>query len=95
VESTEAFSIQEVDVDVIEVEYQKDGEPSVFGTNVVFDLPNNYVEFTVSGVRYVGMYTPATYVDGVDCYHYISLISAESGRQLTIRVSTFNDGCPF
>jgi hypothetical protein len=93
IDENEAFSIQEID-DGIEVVYQKEGQDGVFGTNVIIDRTNNYIEFTISGIRYVGVYVPAYYVGGVDCYHYMTLISTESGMQLTIRVSTFNDECP-
>jgi hypothetical protein len=57
-----------------------------------YDKPNNYVEFTLSGIRYVGIWTPRNaFNDGFDdyCVHHMTLISAESGKQLELAVNVF------
>lgn len=62
-----------------------------------YDLANNYIEFTVNGVRYVGVWEPRT--TGVDsfgdpiCFANMTLISTESGKQLELAVQIF-DNCP-
>jgi len=58
----------------------------------IYDKPNNYVEFTLAGIRYVGMWTPRTaFNDGFDdyCVYHMTLISAESGKQLELAVNVF------
>ena len=62
-----------------------------------YDLGNNYIEFTVNGIRYVGVWEPRT--TGVDqfgdpiCFANMTLISTESGKQLELAVPIF-DNCP-
>jgi hypothetical protein len=61
----------------------------------VFDKANNYVEFTLEGIRYVGVWkAPANYNSdlGKYCDHYMTLISTESGKQLTLHVKDLE--CP-
>lgn len=58
----------------------------------VYDFPNNYVEFTLGGIRYVGVYTPPTGIFPV-CYAHMTLISTESGRQIEIFVQDY-ENCP-
>ena len=60
--------------------------------NGIYDKPNNYVEFTLAGIRYVGMWTPRNaFNDGSDdyCVYHMTLISAESGKQLELAVNVF------
>jgi len=57
-----------------------------------YDKPNNYIEFTLAGIRYVGIWTPRNaFNDGFDdyCVYHMTLISAESGKQLELTVNVF------
>ena len=57
-----------------------------------YDKTNNYIEFTLSRIRYVGIWTPRTaFNDGFDdyCVYHMTLISAESGKQLELSVNVF------
>ncbi|MEP6736643.1 MAG: IPT/TIG domain-containing protein [Chryseolinea sp.] len=64
---------------------------------ITFDKANNYFEMKISGIRYVGVWRPrTTSLDGfgdTHCYAHMTLISAESGKQLELTVEIF-DGCP-
>jgi hypothetical protein len=73
------------------IEYTIDFNPIASGVGS-YDKPNNYVEFTLSGVRYVGIWTPRT-SGGGECFDHMTLISAESGKQLELSVPNFDD-CP-
>jgi hypothetical protein len=101
-DSGEKFLILEPSNGVFTVRYSIDGfdvdEGSGFyDHNVVDGVMNNYVEFTVNGIRYVGFWTPRT--TGVDefgdavCFANMTLISTQSGKQLKIVVSDFSN-CP-
>lgn len=85
-----------IDNGVLNVEYSENFVVIDTGTGT-FDLANNYIEFTVNGVRYVGVWEPRT--TGVDqfgdpiCFANMTLISAESGKQLELAVQIF-DNCP-
>jgi hypothetical protein len=57
-----------------------------------YDKNINYIEFTLEGIRYVGMWTPRfPFNDGFDdfCIYHMTLISAESGKQLELAVEVF------
>ncbi len=54
-----------------------------------YDKANNYIEFTLAGIRYVGIWTPRTTFNG-ECFYHMTLISAESGKQLELSINTFN-----
>lgn len=57
-----------------------------------YDKPNNYIEFTLAGIRYVGIWTPrSSFNDGSDdyCVYHMTLISTESGKQLELAVNVF------
>ena len=58
----------------------------------IYDKPNNYVEFTVNGIRYVGFWIPLTSSSG-NCFDHMILISTESGRLLQLSVPDF-ENCP-
>jgi len=73
------------------VDYQVNFTLVDSGTGL-YDKPNNYVEFTVNGVRYVGFWIPPTTSAG-DCFAHMILISTESGRVLQITVFDF-ENCP-
>jgi hypothetical protein len=73
------------------VDYSVDFNPIASGSGT-YDRPNNYIEFTLSGVRYVGIWTHRT-SGGGECFDHMTLISAESGKQLELTVQTFDD-CP-
>jgi large repetitive protein len=58
----------------------------------IYDKPNNYIEFTLQGIRYVGIWTPRNaFNDGFDdyCVYHMTLISAQSGKQLELAVNVF------
>ena len=61
-----------------------------FASSIIYDLPNRYVEFTLGPVRYVGVWTLPTERDGT-CFAHMTLISAESGRQLELEVENFGN----
>ncbi len=92
----ERFLISESQGGTLTVTLQK-GDSFVDGTGsfdktVVDGVVNNYVEFTISGIRYVGVWTPPSGYDaglGKYCYHHMTLISSESGKQLTLEVKDF------
>ncbi len=57
-----------------------------------YDKANNYIEFTLQGIRYVGIWTPRNaFNDGFDdyCVYHMTLISTESGKQLELAVNVF------
>jgi hypothetical protein len=71
------------------------GEPFPDEPNGSYDRTNNWVEFTVAGVRYVGVWTTPTDFDEeleVYCMNHMVLISTQSGKQLVLQVKHFN--CP-
>jgi len=58
----------------------------------IYDRPNNYIEFTLAGIRYVGIWTPRSqFNNGSDdiCRYHMTLISAQSGKQLELSVEVF------
>lgn len=91
----ERFTLSENDfgapTGTFNVEYSIAFNPTATGAGV-YDKPNNYIEFTLSGVRYVGIWTQRT-SGGGECFDHMTLISAESGKQLEMTVQTF-DNCP-
>ena len=57
-----------------------------------YDKSINFIEFTLEGIRYVGMWTPRfPFNDGFDdfCIYHMTLISAESGKQLELAVQVY------
>ncbi|HEY9005804.1 IPT/TIG domain-containing protein [Ohtaekwangia sp.] len=67
----------------------------IYDQAVVDGVMNNYIEFTVNSVRYVGVWTaPTVYNTDLKkyCYHHMTLISTQSGKQLTLDVKDFE--CP-
>lgn len=61
--------------------------------NGSYDRDNNWVEFTIGGVRYVGVWTTPTAFDsglGEYCMNHMVLISTQSGKQLVLEVENFN-----
>jgi len=64
---------------------------------IIFDTANNYVEFTLAGIRYVGVWNPRTTEDdgfgGTNCFAHMTVISTQSGKQLELAVQYF-DNCP-
>jgi hypothetical protein len=101
-QTEERFLILDPSNGVFTVRYSVDGFDVDEGTgtydhNIVDGVMNNYIEFTVNGVRYVGVWTPRT--TGVDefgdpvCFAHMTMISAESGKQLELAVEVFDD-CP-
>jgi hypothetical protein len=73
------------------VEFSIDFNVVATGTGI-YDKPNNYIEFTLAGIRYVGIWTPRnSFNDGFDdyCVYHMTLISAESGKQLELAVNVF------
>jgi hypothetical protein len=63
--------------------------------NGSYDRTNNWVEFTVGGVRYVGVWTtPTEHNADLDeyCMNHMVLISTQSGKQLVLQVK--NPNCP-
>jgi hypothetical protein len=61
--------------------------------NGSYDRANNWVEFTVGGVRYFGVWTePTDYDAELDeyCQNHMVLISTQSGKQLVLRVQSLN-----
>jgi hypothetical protein len=61
--------------------------------NGSYDRDNNWVEFTVGGVRYVGVWTTPTEYNAeleVYCLNHMVLISTQSGKQLVLEVKDFN-----
>jgi hypothetical protein len=73
------------------IEFSIDFNVVATGTGI-YDKPNNYIEFTLDGIRYVGIWTPRnSFNDGFDdyCVYHMTLISAESGKQLELAVNVF------
>jgi hypothetical protein len=73
------------------IEYSIDFNLIATGSGT-YDKPNNYIEFTLSGIRYAGIWTPRnSFNDGSDdfCVYHMTLISAESGKQLELAVNVF------
>ena len=73
------------------VDFTINFNPVASGTGI-YDKPNNYIEFTLAGIRYVGIWTPRNpFNDGFDdyCVYHMTLISAESGKQLELAVNVF------
>lgn len=63
--------------------------------NGTYDKINNYIEFTMRGVHYIGMWTTPTNYNagaGVYCLNHLVLISTQSGKQLILEVENFS--CP-
>jgi hypothetical protein len=63
--------------------------------NGSYDKTANWVEFTINGVRYAGVWTtPTEFNVGLNayCWNHIVLISAQSGKQLVLKVK--NPSCP-
>jgi hypothetical protein len=63
--------------------------------NGSYDKAANWVEFTINGIRYAGVWTtPTDFNAGVNeyCTNRMVLISAQSGKQLVLRVK--NPNCP-
>jgi len=61
--------------------------------NGSYDRAGNWVEFTVGGVRYFGVWTAPTNFDaelGEYCLNHMVLISTQSGKQLALQVENFN-----
>lgn len=61
----------------------------IYDLGVTEGVLNNYIEFTVVNVRYVGVWTPPSVFDvslGKYCFHHMTLISAESGQALVLTV---------
>lgn len=74
-----------------DIEFSIDFNLVATGTGL-YDKPNNYIEFTLAGIRYVGIWTPRnSFNDGFDdyCVYHMTLISAESGKQLELSVNVF------
>jgi hypothetical protein len=93
--SSEKFFLEETTFNsptgTLSVEYSIDFNTVASGTGY-YDKPNNYIEFTLAGVRYVGIWTPRNaFNDGFDdyCVYHLTLISAESGKQLELNVNVF------
>lgn len=74
------------------VEFSINFNPVATGSGT-YDKPNNYIEFTLAGIRYVGIWTPRNQIkDQFDqdiCVYHMTLISAESGKQLELAVDVF------
>jgi hypothetical protein len=63
--------------------------------NGSYDKAANWVEFTINGIRYAGVWTtPTEFNAGLNqyCMNHMVLISAQSGQQLVLRVK--NPSCP-
>lgn len=63
--------------------------------NGSYDRTANWVEFTINGIRYAGVWTtPTEFNAGLDqyCMNHMVLISTQSGKQLVLRVK--NPSCP-
>ncbi len=63
--------------------------------NGSYDKAANWIEFTINGIRYAGMWTVPTEKNdalGEYCMSHLVLISAQSGRQLILQVKNLN--CP-
>jgi uncharacterized protein (TIGR03437 family) len=60
--------------------------------NGSYDRDNNWVEFTVAGVRYFGVWTTPTEKNelGVYCMNHMVLISTQSGWQLELQVKNID-----
>ncbi len=74
-----------------DIEFSIDFNLVATGTGI-YDKTNNYIEFTLAGIRYVGIWTPRnSFNDGFDdfCVYHMTLISAESGKQLELSVNVF------
>ena len=89
----ERFLISEFDNSI---EFSVDFVTIATGT-ITFDLASNYVEFTLNGIRYAGVWTPRTTAPdgfgGTRCFAHMTVISTESGKQLELAVEYF-DNCP-
>ena len=69
------------------------GDPFPDEPNGSYDRAANWVEFTVKGVRYVGVWTTPTEFDtqiNEYCLNHMVLISTQSGKQLALQVENFN-----
>lgn len=82
------FSITFTDNDAAQTQYEGTGFYDKAETDGVL---NNYIEFTVNGVRYCGLWTKET--KGTECFHHMVLISSQSGGLLTLKVGNFSS-CP-
>lgn len=63
--------------------------------NGSYDKAANWVEFTINGIRYAGMWTtPTDFNAGLNkyCVSHLVLISEQSGRQLVLKVK--DPSCP-
>jgi hypothetical protein len=68
-----------------------DGQ-GIFDISVENGVLDNYIEFTVNGVRYVGTWQPPSDFNSTInkyCYHHMTLISAQSGKVLQLTVYNF------
>jgi large repetitive protein len=94
---SEQMLIQQGSNNTLTVEFRRNFTPVADGTGI-YNLSSengvidNYIEFTVNGVRYVGMWQPPSdYNDTIKkyCYNHMTLISTESGKILQLTVYNF------
>jgi len=92
---TQKFFLQEINFNSptgpFTVDFSINGNLIATG-NGTYDKTNNYIEFTLAGIRYVGIWTPRNaFNDGFDdyCVYHMTLISAESGKQLELAVNVY------